>query len=60
MPWVSAAQSGKEFGQRHGGDTDGAVTDAVRQHQGVGVDERAAGVDDIGHVAVLLISSGAQ
>jgi hypothetical protein len=48
MSWISAAQTCKEFSQRHGGDTDGGNTDAVRQHQGVGMDQRAAGVDNNG------------
>ena len=45
-----AAKSGKEFGQRHGDDTDHAIGDAVRQHQRLGVAKCAAGVDDIGKV----------
>lgn len=60
MPWASAAQNCKELGKRHGGDTDGGVSDAVRQHQGVGVDQCAAGVDNVGHVAVLFVRSRAQ
>src|ERR1700757_2069293 len=46
MPAVSASECGKTLGQRCGGDADGGVADAVQQHQGVGVDECAAGVDE--------------
>ena len=41
-----AAECGKKLGWRCGGDADGGGADAVRQHQGVGVDECAAGVDE--------------
>jgi hypothetical protein len=43
-----------------GGDADGAVGDPIRDHQGVGVNERAAGVDDVGHVAILFVVGGAE
>lgn len=36
----------REFRQRHRRDTDSGVADAVSQHQGLGVHERAAGVDE--------------
>jgi hypothetical protein len=32
-PAVSAAECDKKFGYRRGGETDGGVADAVRQHQ---------------------------
>src|SRR6202050_915304 len=47
--------AGKQLREWHGGDADGAVGDPVGDHQGVGVNERAAGVDDVGHVTVLFV-----
>src|ERR1700735_2376832 len=37
---------GQQLWKWRGGETDGAVGDPVGDHQGVGVNERAAGVDD--------------
>ena len=57
--WLGT-QGIEEVGQRHGRDADGSVRDAVREHQGLGVHECAAGVDDVGHVAVPLVGGGAE
>src|SRR5246127_1790866 len=51
---------GQQLRKWRGGEADGAVGDPVGDHQGVGVNERAAGVDDVGHVAVLFVASGAE
>src|SRR5882757_9258972 len=51
---------GQQLRKWRGGDADGAVGDPVGDHQGVGVNKRAAGVDDVGHVAVLFVVGGAE
>jgi cytochrome P450 len=51
---------GQQLRKWSGGDADGAVVDPVGDHQGVGVNERAARVDDVGHVAVLFVAGGAE
>jgi hypothetical protein len=45
-PAVSAAECDKKFGYRRGGETDGGVADAVRQHQTEGV--RSSNRDQLG------------
>jgi hypothetical protein len=49
---------GQQLRKWHGGEADGAVGDSVGDHQGVGVNERATGVDDVGHVTVLFVVGG--
>src|SRR5271168_5022727 len=51
---------GQQLRKWRGGDADGAVGDSVRDYQGVCVNERAARVHDVGHVAVLFVVGGTQ
>ena len=60
MSVVRGVEGADEFGQRHRSDNDGGGADAGGHDEGAGVDERAAGVDDVRHVAVLLVGRRAE
>ena len=50
-------EGGEKLVQRNGRHADGRIADSIRQHQGALMEEGTAGVDDIWHIAVLLIGS---
>src|SRR6185437_11183826 len=56
----SRLECGQQLTKRHGRDSDCGVADSVRQHQRPPVHQRAAGIYDIGDVAVLFVNCGAQ
>jgi hypothetical protein len=55
-----AAQGVEEFAQRNGGEAGGGVGDGVGKDEDAVVDEGAAGIDDVGHVAFALVGGGAE
>ena len=57
---ASFAAAPTQFAQRNGGEADRGVANPVGQHQGVSVNECAAGVDHIGNVPVLLVCGRTQ
>ena len=56
----NGSQGCEKLVEGHGRHADRRVADSVRDDQGARMEERAAGVDDVGHVAVLLVGSRAE
>src|SRR4051794_25538505 len=57
---VRLGERAPQISEGHGGDFDTRIADAVRENEDAGMDEGAAGVDDVRDVAVLLVWGRAE